>query len=139
MFLFTPLKYFFISYFLVTLIAILHTGFNLFFYKLSPKKIDNIWTAFNKTKPFHFLYNLFIFTICIYFYIQIEGLDFSFVIFLAFFFTFISGVADIFIWIVIKHPFTFTFKELYIDYQPWISLCYGAIFISFFIAFFLAL
>ncbi|WP_071705185.1 hypothetical protein [Murdochiella vaginalis] len=31
-------------------------------------------------------------------------------------------------WVLIKHPWSLSFKEFYIDYQPWISLIYLAIF-----------
>ena len=37
-------------------------------------------------------------------------------------------VFDIFGWVIIKHPWSLSFKEFYIDYQPWISLIYIAIF-----------
>lgn len=37
-------------------------------------------------------------------------------------------VVDVFGWVLIKHPWSLTFKEFYVDYQPWISLIYIAIF-----------
>jgi hypothetical protein len=33
-------------------------------------------------------------------------------------------------WILIPHPWAMTFKEFYIDYQPWITLTYLVIFFS---------
>lgn len=33
-------------------------------------------------------------------------------------------------WVMIKHPWNLTFKEFYVDYQPWISLIYLAIFLG---------
>ena len=35
--------------------------------------------------------------------------------------------------VLIKHPWSMTWKELYIDYQPWLTLIYISIFVSPFI------
>lgn len=48
--------------------------------------------------------------------------------------TLISIVIDLFGWVIIKHPWKMTYKEMYWDYQPWISLIYISIFVSPFIA-----
>ena len=37
-------------------------------------------------------------------------------------------VFDVFGWVLIKHPWSLSFKEFYVDYQPWITLIYFAIF-----------
>jgi membrane-associated phospholipid phosphatase len=37
-------------------------------------------------------------------------------------------VSDLVGWVLIKHPWRLTFREFYIDYQPWITLIYLAIF-----------
>ena len=37
-------------------------------------------------------------------------------------------IFDLFGWVIIKHPWSLDFKEFYIDYQPWITLIYIAIF-----------
>ena len=39
-------------------------------------------------------------------------------------------VFDVFGWVIIKHPWSLSFKEFYIDYQPWITLIYIAIFLG---------
>jgi hypothetical protein len=39
-------------------------------------------------------------------------------------------VFDVFGWVLIKHPWSLSFKGFYIDYQPWISLIYIAIFLG---------
>ncbi|MCI6608592.1 MAG: hypothetical protein MSF04_03030, partial [Bacilli bacterium] len=39
-------------------------------------------------------------------------------------------VFDIFGWVIIKHPWSLTFKQFYIEYQPWITLIYIAILIG---------
>lgn len=33
-------------------------------------------------------------------------------------------------WVLIKHPWSLTFREFYADYQPWITLIYAAIFLG---------
>ena len=36
----------------------------------------------------------------------------------------VSLVFDLFAFVIIKHPFSMTFQEFYVDYQPWIGLTY---------------
>ncbi len=40
----------------------------------------------------------------------------------------ITIVVDLIGWVLIKHPWSMTFKQMYVDYQPWISLIYLVIF-----------
>ena len=39
-------------------------------------------------------------------------------------------VFDLFGWVIIKHPWSLSFKEFYVHYQPWITLIYIAIFVG---------
>lgn len=39
-------------------------------------------------------------------------------------------VFDVFGWVLIKHPWSLTFQEFYIDYHPWLTLIYLAIFLG---------
>ncbi|MGO8055930.1 hypothetical protein, partial [Rhizobium leguminosarum] len=39
-------------------------------------------------------------------------------------------VVDLVCFVLIRHPYSFTAHEFYIDYQPWISMIYLAIFLS---------
>ena len=39
-------------------------------------------------------------------------------------------VFDVFGWVIIKHPWSLSFKEFYVDYQLWITLIYLAIFLA---------
>ena len=41
-----------------------------------------------------------------------------------------AGKIDLVGWILIPHPWAMTFKEFYVDYQPWITLIYLVIFFS---------
>jgi len=54
--------------------------------------------------------------------------------YLGFSWSIITIVIDLFGWVLIKHPWSMTLKEMYLDYQPWISLIYLSIFVSPFIA-----
>ncbi len=42
----------------------------------------------------------------------------------------ISIVIDLVGWVLIKHPWSLTFKQFYVEYQPWITLVYLAIFLA---------
>ena len=53
--------------------------------------------------------------------------------------TLIGVVFDVFGWVIIKHPWSLTFKQFYIEYQPWITLIYIAIFIGPILGFLLTL
>ena len=39
-------------------------------------------------------------------------------------------VFDLIGWVLIKHPWSLTFKGFYVEYQPWITLIYIAIFVG---------
>ena len=39
-------------------------------------------------------------------------------------------VFDVFGWVIIRHPWSLSFREFYLDYQPYISLIYLAIFLG---------
>jgi hypothetical protein len=39
-------------------------------------------------------------------------------------------IVDLICFVVIKHPYSFTPREFYIDYEPWIALIYISIFLS---------
>lgn len=41
-----------------------------------------------------------------------------------------SVLIDLVLFVLIPHPFGFTPAEFYIDYQPWLTLIYAAIFAS---------
>ncbi|HEX4850422.1 MAG TPA: hypothetical protein VFV08_06425 [Puia sp.] len=57
---------------------------------------------------------------------------------LATFWMFAAIVVDFVCFVLIKSPYSFTFYEFYIIYQPWISLIYLSIFLSPFIHLFLS-
>ncbi|WP_196121299.1 hypothetical protein [Anaerobacillus alkaliphilus] len=127
-----------VVYVLITIVGILHTIFNWKVLKMeSPKgtKASKV-LAYKKTEPYHPLYNIFLFPIFSYIYlVQVNPTNlYQEVLVIAISWTIITIVVDYIGWVLIKHPWYMTFKEMYIDYQPWITLVYISIFVSPFIA-----
>lgn len=132
-----------VVYVLITIVGVLHTTFNWKYLKMeSPKgtKPSKV-LAYKKTEPYHPLYNIILFPVFSYIYlIQSNQPDLFFDAFvIAVSWTLITILVDLIGWVLIKHPWYMTFKEMYIDYQPWITLIYVSIFVSPFIAAFIIL
>ncbi len=128
------------AYILATLFGIGHTVFNWKVLKMENKKekVTSMYdiVAYAKTVPFHPLYNIIIWPIFSYIYLlQVKPANLwqdAFILGLSW--TLITIIIDLFGWVIVKHPWRMTFKEMYVDYQPWITLIYLSIFISAFIA-----
>ena len=123
--------WFWICYALVTVVGILHNIFNI--RALNMKAMDNesMGEGYEKTKPWHPLYNIILFSF--FGYLYISGLAVptaSEAIITGLIWAVICMVFDLFGWVIIKHPWSLSFKEFYIDYQPWITLIYIAIFLG---------
>ena len=88
--------WFWVCYAIVTCVGILHTIFNIYVLKMKPMDESGMGEGYEKTKTWHPLYNIILFSL--------------------------------FGWVLIKHPWSLSFKEFYVDYQPWITLIYLAIF-----------
>lgn len=124
------------AYIIVTLVGIGHTIFNWKVLKMENKKekITSMYdiVAYAKTVPFHALYNIIIWPIFAYFYIvQVNPVNVwkvAWVVGASW--MIITIVFDLFGWVIIRHPWRMTYKEMYLDYQPWITLIYISIFIS---------
>ncbi len=123
--------WFWVCYILVTLVGMLHTIFNIYVLKMKPMDKTSMGEGYEKTKPWHPLYNIILFSFFGWLYMRglanptigealITGL-----IWMA-----ICVVFDLIGWVLIKHPWSLTFKQFYIEYQPWISLIYLAIFLG---------
>lgn len=119
------------AYLIVTLIGILHTLFNIYVLHMKPKDEDSMGEAYEKTKPWHPLYNLTVFTAfgCLY----MANLPCPYVceaFATSAIWTGLCIVFDLFAWVIIRHPWSLSLREFYIGYQPWISLIYAAIFLG---------
>lgn len=121
--------WFWVCYIIVTLVGMLHTIFNIYVLHMKPMDKESMGEGYEKTKPWHPLYNIILFSIFGYLYMNglkeptlIEAIITGLV------WASICIVFDVFGWVIIKHPWRLTFKKFYIEYQPWISLIYLAIF-----------
>jgi len=121
--------WFWVCYIAVTIVGILHTVFNIYVLGMKPMDQNGMGEAYERTKPWHPLYNILLFTLFGWLYMRglaeptlQEGLMTG-AIWMG-----ICIVVDVFGWVLIKHPWSLTLKEFYVDYQPWISLIYIAIF-----------
>lgn len=129
--------WYWIAYFIVTSIGVLHTIFNIVVLHMkSMKDSPGMGEGYEKTKPWHPLYNIIIFPIFAYFYLSgLKELSFQNVIYTSLIWGTITVVFDVIGWVLIKQPWSLTFKEFYIDYQPWITLIYITIYVSPFITY----
>ena len=124
--------WFWISYVIVTLIGVGHTIFNILVLQMqSMKNGPGMGEGYEKTKPWHPLYNIILFSL--FGYLYMHGLAVPTMVeavITGAIWTGICIVFDLFGWVIIKHPWSLSFKEFYVDYQPWITLIYIAIFLG---------
>ncbi len=127
--------YFLLAYWIVTILGILLTiAFMVIFRPPSAQELGVPFSqapAYLMTIPYHPLLNLFWLPFA-WMYLrsfamgtrQHEALK------LGTFWAVICIVIDLVGWVLIPHPWAMTFKEFYVDYQPWITLIYLVIFLS---------
>ena len=124
--------WFWISYVIVTLIGVGQTIVKiLVLHMKSMKDGPGMGEGYEKTKPWHPLYNIILFSL--FGYLYMHGLAVPTMmeaVITGAIWTGICIVFDLFGWVIFKHPWSLTFKEFYIDYQPWITLIYIAIFLG---------
>lgn len=122
--------WFWTAYIIVTFIGIGHTIFNIcVLHMKSMKDSPGMGEGYERTKPWHPLYNIIMFSV--FGFLYMHGLSEPTIqeaLITGAIWSGICIVADLFGWVIIKHPWSLSFKEFYIDYQPWITLIYAAIF-----------
>jgi len=64
---------------------------------------------------------------------EIQGKEVMETLRLSFFWLAAAMIVDFVCFVLIKHPYSLTPHEFYVEYQPWISLIYISIFLSPFI------
>lgn len=123
---------FWAAYIIVTLIGIGHTCFNIIVLNMtSMADGPGMGQGYEMTKPWHPLYNIVLFTLFGYLYIKkTTNATFAKAIKTGAIWSGICIIFDLIGWVLIKHPWSLTFNEFYIDYQPWITLIYMAIFMG---------
>ena len=106
--------------------------------EIQVEKVTSMYdiVPYAKTVPFHPVYNIIIWPICAYIYfLQVSPVNvWKEALVIGASWAIITILIDLVGWVVIKHPWSMTYKEMYVDYQPWITLIYLTIFISPFIA-----
>ncbi len=124
--------WFWIAYIVVTLIGIGHTIFNItVLHMKSMKDGPGMGEGYEKMKPWHPLYNIVIFSLFGWLYMKgLENPTISDALLTGAIWAGVCIVFDVFGWVLIKHPWSLTFREFYVDYQPWITLIYLAIFLG---------
>ncbi|MGJ7439359.1 hypothetical protein SAMN05216470_1965 [Streptococcus equinus] len=130
--------WYWLAYVVVTFIfGVGHTVFNIVVLKMSSMADGpGMGEGYEATKPWHPLYNILIFPIAAYMYLStLPIVTLHEVIVTSIVWGTLTIIVDVVGWVIIKHPWSLTFKEFYIDYQPWITLIYLAIYISPFLAY----
>ncbi|MDE7048581.1 hypothetical protein [Parablautia intestinalis] len=124
------------AYFIVTAAGILHTIFNItVLHMKSMKESEGMGEGYEKTKPWHVLYNIVIFPVFAYIYYSgLTSVTWESAVLTSFIWGTITVILDLFGWVIIKHPWSLTFRQFYVEYQPWITLIYITIYASPFIA-----
>ena len=121
--------WFWISYILVTCAGIIHTIINIYVLGMKPMDENGMGEGYEKTKPWHPLYNIISFSIFGFAYMNgLAEPTITEALITGAIWAGICIVFDVFGWVLIKHPWSLSFKEFYVDYQPWITLIYLAIF-----------
>ena len=122
---------FWVCYVLVTCIGILHTVFNVRVLKRAPMDERSMGEGYERTKPWHPLYNICLFSLFGWLYVRgLPAPTLSQALLTGAVWSGICIVFDLFGWVLVKHPWSLTFRGFYIDYQPWITLIYLAIFLG---------
>lgn len=129
--------WYFAAYVLVTLTGVLHTVFNItVLHMKSMMDSPGMGEGYERTKPWHPLYNIIIFPPFAYLYLAgLHTVTLQTAVWTGLLWGTVTVVIDVIGWVLIKHPWSLTFKEFYMDYQPWITLIYLTIYASPLIAF----
>jgi len=123
--------WFFICYIIVTAVGMIHTVFNIYVLHMKPIDENSMGEGYEKTKPWHPLYNIILFSVFGYVYMRgLASPAFSEALITGAIWFAIAIVIDAFGWVIIKHPWSLSFNDFYINYQPWITLIYIAIFLG---------
>lgn len=123
--------WFWTAYVVVTLIGCLHCIFNIYVLHMQPMDEHGMGEAYEKTKPWHPLYNLLLYPVAGWLYMrELPDPTWRDALWTGLLWTGICIVFDLVAWVLVKHPWTLSFKEFYVRYQPWISMIYAIIFIA---------
>lgn len=120
--------WYWVSYITVTMVGIAHTIFNVAVLHMgSMAQGPGLGEGYEATKPWHPLYNIILFTLFGFIYMKcVKNPTLKKAVNTGILWAVISIVFDLVGWVLIDHPWSLTFKQFYIEYQPWITLVYLA-------------
>lgn len=126
------LLWYWLGYVAVTSVGIAHTIFNILVLHMSSMaQGPGLGQGYEATKPWHPLYNIILFTLFGFLYLRkVKEPTFKKAALTGALWSGISIVIDVFGWVIIKHPWSLTFKQFYVEYQPWITIIYITIFLA---------
>jgi hypothetical protein len=126
------LLWYWLGYVAVTSVGIAHTIFNILVLHMSSMaQGPGLGQGYEATKPWHPLYNIILFTLFGFLYLRkVKEPTFKKAAITGALWSGISIVIDVFGWVIIKHPWSLTFKQFYVEYQPWITIIYITIFLA---------
>jgi len=136
------LIYFSIAYGVVTVLATATTvTYGIIYHSPQPEELGvSLLKApsFTATVPYHVLIMLVVWPVFSWVYFrkrqqEIQGKEVMETLRLSFFWLAAAMIVDFVCFVLIKHPYSLTPHEFYVEYQPWISLIYISIFLSPFI------
>jgi len=126
--------WYFAAYAIVTSIGIAHTVFNITVRHMGTMRDGpGMGEGYERTRPWHPLYNLLVFPLFAGLCLP-GGAAVRDAAALSLLWGTAKVVLDVFGWVLIRHPWSLSFREFYVDYQPWITLIYLTICASPFMA-----
>ena len=137
------LIYFFVAYCVVTVLATATSvTYGIIYQTPQPEELGvSLLKApsFTATVPYHVLIMLLVWPVFAWVYFrkrqhENQGQEVSEALRLSFFWLAAAMFVDFICFVLIKHPYSLTPHEFYVEYQPWISLIYASIFLSPFIS-----
>ena len=110
--------WFWVCYIVVTLVGMLHTIFNItVLHMKSMKDSPGMGEGYEKTKPWHPLYNIILFSLFGWLYLHgLAAPTIGEALITGAIWAGITIVFDLFGWVLIKHPWSLTFKQFYVEY-----------------------
>ena len=113
--------WFWVAYAAVTILGIAHTVFNIYVLHMKPMDGTSMGEGYEKTKPWHPFYNIILFGLFGWLYMRgVADPSLYDALITGAIWAGICIVFDVFGWVIIKHPWSLSFREFYIDYQPWV-------------------
>jgi hypothetical protein len=124
---------FFVAYLLVTILAI-STSLAYENITHAPQATAGVSPlqspVFLATVPYHVVIMLIIWPVFAGIYFRKRSPEFKQRLTLGVFWMIVAVLVDLICFVLIKSPYSFSFYEFYVLYQPWITLIYIAIFLS---------